>query len=135
MSTEETLVLIKNDGIRSGHVGDIITRFERLGFKINDMNIQDGSIAPWYAHYEEHVGKSFFKALVERMDTAGSVIAIKLSGENVVDKIRRMTGSSNAAEALPGTIRGDFGTSLHKNVIHSSENLVAAKRELSIWFE
>lgn len=131
---DSTLVLIKNDGITGGNVGAIINRFERLGFTIDAMEMTTVSESKWRLHYSEHEGKEFFDDLIERMHNAGPVIAMIVSGDCAVMKVRAMTGPAAADMAPPGTIRGDFGTSLHRNVIHSSDSKIAAERELAIWF-
>lgn len=131
---KSTLVLIKYDGIVGGNVGAIISRFERLGFSIIAMRMETATKETWEAHYSPHEGKEFYESLIERMTNTGPVIALALTGDGVVPKVRNMAGPASADMALPGTIRGDFGTSLHNNVVHTSENEMEAERELTIWF-
>lgn len=92
------------------------------------------SIDMWSRHYEDHEHKPFFVDLVDRMASEGPIIAIEVCGENAIKIVRAMSGDTDASRASPGTIRGDYGTSMHRNVIHTSEDHKSAARELDIWF-
>lgn len=127
-------MLIKNDAIRIGAIGEIISRFERRGYVINDMMMVRPIRMLWEQHYAEHTGKDFFDDLISRMTKSGQIVALCVTGVNVIKGVRNMTGCTDASDAAPGTIRGDFGVSLQKNAIHTSSDAEAAERELEIWF-
>ena len=133
MSNESTLVLIKPDGVNRSIVGKVIERLESTGLKIIGMKLilMDQDLAS--THYEEHNDKPFFSGLVDFI-TSSPVVALVLNGENAIQKTRTIMGSTNPLESSPGTIRGDFGLSLEKNVIHGSENENDAKREIELYF-
>ena len=133
-NTERTIVIIKPDGIIRGLSGEILTRLERKGFRIVGAkfgHLTDDLLLEHYAHHKE---KPFFPKLVEYMKSAPSLI-LAVEGKNVVGAVRVMGGSTNAAEALPGTIRGDFALSIQQNIVHISENLEAAEAEVKRFFK
>tara|TARA_B100001115_G_scaffold58835_1_gene43583 strand:- start:3666 stop:4118 length:453 start_codon:yes stop_codon:yes gene_type:complete len=133
MSNESTLVLIKPDGVNRALIGKVIEKLESTGLKITGMKLVliDKDLAS--KHYEEHKDKPFFSSLVNFI-TSSPVVALALNGENAIQKTRTMMGSTNPLESSPGTIRGDFGISLEKNVIHGSANENDAIREIKLYF-
>ena len=133
MSNESTLVLIKPDGVNRALIGKVIEKLESTGLKITGMKLIliDKDLAS--KHYEEHKDKPFFSSLVNFI-TSSPVVSLVLNGENAIQKTRTMMGSTNPLESSPGTIRGDFGLSLEKNVIHGSANENDALREIKLYF-
>ena len=133
MINESTLVLIKPDGVNRALIGKVIEKLESTGLKITGMKLIliDKDLAS--KHYEEHKDKPFFSSLVNFI-TSSPVVALALNGENAIQKTRTMMGSTNPLESSPGTIRGDFGLSLEKNVIHGSANENDALREIKLYF-
>ena len=133
MSNESTLVLIKPDGVNRGLIGKVIDRLESTGLKIVGMKLIliDKDLAS--NHYEEHKDTPFFSSLVDFI-TASPVVALALNGENAIQKTRTMMGITNPLESAPGTIRGDFGLTVEKNIIHGSANEKDAKREIDLYF-
>jgi nucleoside-diphosphate kinase len=130
---EKTLVLVKPDGVRRGLIGEVVSRFERLGFRILDLKMMviEESLAS--EHYAEHVGKPFYGELVSYI-TSGPVVAMALEGESAVEIVRKVMGTTNAAQAAPGTIRGDFAVGITENLVHGSDSEASAARELGLFF-
>ncbi|MDG3062568.1 nucleoside-diphosphate kinase [Lacticaseibacillus casei] len=137
MAEEQTLVLVKPDGVANGHIGEVITRIERRGFTIEALKVTQATTAQLHQHYAALVDKPFFPK-VERFMTSGPLVAMVVSGFNVIEAVRKMTGATNPGDAAPGTIRGDFGREWAdqtiRNVIHSSDSEESARREIPIWF-
>ena len=133
MSNESTLVLIKPDGVNRALIGKVIEKLESTGLKITGMKLILINKGLASKHYEEHKDKPFFSSLVNFI-TSSPVVALALNGENAIQKTRTMMGSTNPLESSPGTIRGDFGLSLEKNVIHGSANENDALREIKLYF-
>ena len=133
MSNESTLVLIKPDGVNRALIGKVIEKLESTGLKITGMKLILINKDLASKHYEEHKDKPFFSSLVNFI-TSSPVVALALNGENAIQKTRTMMGSTNPLESSPGTIRGDFGLSLEKNVIHGSANEKDALREIKLYF-
>ena len=133
MSNQRTLVLCKPDAVQRGYVGQIVARFERKGLKIVGMKmlVVDEELAS--RHYAEHLEKTFYPELRDFI-TASPVIALAIEGENAVEVVRNLMGVTNPQSAASGTIRGDFGLNLTKNLVHGSDSLASAKRELSLFF-
>ena len=131
---EQTLVLIKPDAVNRGLIGEIIRRFENRALKIKALKILNPSRELMERHYEVHRGKPFFDDVVEFM-AAGTVVAMVVEGENAIEIVRGMIGALKPAEAQPGTIRGDFTLSIMENLVHGSDSLESAEREIAIWFE
>src|SRR6185437_16511367 len=130
---EQTVVLVKPDGVQRGLIGEIISRFERKGLKlasIKMISLTDAILDEWYAHHKD---KPFFPSLKSYMKSY-PVIAMLWEGIDVVLTFRTMIGITKAREAAPGTVRGDFAMSQQYNLIHASENTEAAERERSIIF-
>ena len=131
---ERTFIALKPDAVQRGYIGEIITRFERKGFKLIGLKLMVVSRAQAEQHYGEHSAKPFFKGLVEFI-TAGPIVAMAWEGNNVVESARKMMGATNPKESAPGTIRGDFSVDLGRNVIHGSDSVESAERELKIFFK
>ena len=129
---EKTLVLLKPDAILSGLVGEIIHRYEQKRLKIVDMKFLVPDKALLYEHYIEHAGKDFLEPLVSFMHN--HVIALILEGENAVHIVRLLNGATNPKDAMPGTIRGDYCLDTTQNLVHGSDSLESAKREIALWF-
>ncbi len=133
MPVERTLVLIKPDGVQQHHVGEVLSRIERKGFRIValQMRMMTDDIAA--KHYAEHVGKDFYPQLVDFMKS-GPIVALVIEGDGAVAEWRAMMGPTNPVDAAPGTIRGDFATNTRANVTHGSDSLQSAQREIAIFF-
>ncbi|MET7750660.1 nucleoside-diphosphate kinase [Micromonospora sp. NPDC005367] len=130
---ERTLVLIKPDAVRRGLVGEIISRFERKGLRIDAMDVRTMDAALADAHYAEHVDKPFYPPLHAFM-TGGPLVALVLSGDQVIDVVRNLVGATDGRRAAGGTIRGDFSLSNRENLVHASDSVDSAKREIALWF-
>ena len=130
---ERTLIIVKPDGVRRGLVGEVISRFERKGFKIVGLKMMRLSRERAEELYAPHRGKDFFEGLINFM-TSGPIVAMAVEGESVVSIARMMVGATSPLEALPGTIRGDFSTDVRENVVHASESPSEAERELKVIF-
>ena len=133
MAVENTYVMVKPDGVARGLVGEVISRFENKSLTLEKMRMLtiDEELAG--RHYAEHTEKPFFGELVEFI-TSGPVVAMEWSGESAVSVARTLMGGTNPAEAAPGTIRGDLGVVITHNIVHGSDSLVSAERELDIFF-
>ncbi|MBR3691012.1 MAG: nucleoside-diphosphate kinase [Eggerthellaceae bacterium] len=133
MAIQKTYSMIKPDGVRNGHIGEIINRIERVGLKIERMEL--GMVTPELAeaNYGEHKGKPFYEGLIAYI-TSGPVVKMVVSGENAVATMRKLMGATNPADAAPGTIRGDFGLTVDENVIHGSDSPESAEREIGVFF-
>ena len=132
-TTERSLVLIKPDALRRGLAGEILARFERKGLVIEalEMRVMDAALAD--QHYAEHVEKAFYPPLKEFM-TSGPLLAMALSGDDVIEVVRSMIGSTDGRKAAAGTIRGDYSLSNRENLVHASDSPASAERELALWF-
>lgn len=130
---ERTLVLIKPDAVRRGLIGEIITRFERKGLTVDAMvqRTMDAQLAD--QHYAEHVDKPFYPPLKDFM-TGGSLVALVLSGDQVIEVVRGLVGATDGRRAAAGTIRGDLSLSNRENLVHASDSTDSAKREIALWF-
>ncbi|PTJ20122.1 nucleoside-diphosphate kinase [Staphylococcus simulans] len=131
---ERTFLMIKPDGVQRKIVGEIITRLEKKGLKLVGGKFMTVSKELAETHYGEHADKPFYEGLVSFI-TSAPVFAMVVEGENVVEVTRNMIGKTNPTEAAPGTIRGDLGLTVGRNVIHGSDSVESAKREISLWFE
>jgi nucleoside-diphosphate kinase len=133
VAVENTYVMIKPDGVARGLVGEVVSRLERKGLKLVNMRMLtiDETLAG--RHYAEHTDKPFFGELVAFI-TSGPVVAMEWSGEGAVAVARTLIGVTNPAEAAPGTIRGDFGLIITENIVHGSDSVESAERELGIFF-
>jgi nucleoside-diphosphate kinase len=133
MEMEQTLVLIKGDGVRRRLIGEIIRRIEAKGLTIRTMQLMDVRQELAEEHYAEHREKPFFGELVEFI-TSTPVVAMRIEGDSAIQVMRRLMGSTNPAEAAPGTIRGDLALSLPDNLVHGSDSPESAQRELKLFF-
>ena len=133
MARERTFVLLKPDALQRGLVGSIVERFERRGLKLVGLKLVRIPKQLAETYYAEHNGKPFFGGLV-RYVTSGPVAAMVLEGDGAVAVVRKMMGKTNSAEAEPGTIRGDFGLQIGRNLIHGSDSVASAKREIGLFF-
>ncbi|OIN67971.1 nucleoside-diphosphate kinase [Exiguobacterium sp. KRL4] len=131
---EQTFLMVKPDGVERGLIGEIIARIERKGFVIREMKMMQATEELAQAHYAEHAEKPFFGELVTFL-ISGPVVALRVEGADVVTVSRMMIGKTKPTEALPGTIRGDFANTMSENVIHGSDSVESAERELSLWFQ
>ena len=134
MATQRTLVLCKPDAVQRGLVGRIISRFEEKGLKIAGMKMLQVDEALAGRHYAEHLEKPFYPELLAFI-TASPVVALAVEGDNAVEVVRNLMGVTNPQKAGSGTIRGDFGLNLTMNLVHGSDSLASAQRELALFFE
>lgn len=132
--SEQSLIFIKPDGVKRGLVGQILSRFEQRGIEIKRLEMKTLSVDTCQSHYQEHVDKPFYPKLQDYILSGPIVIAV-LEADGVVEIVRKMVGTTNAAEAEPGTIRGDFANSLSFNVIHASDSQESAQREIQNFFK
>lgn len=130
---ERTFLMVKPDGVKRNVIGEVVARFEKKGFKLVGAKLMrlDKDLAK--EHYLEHYGKDFYDALIAFI-TSGPVFAMAWEGENVVAISRKMIGATSPLESLPGTIRGDLTCSGRENIIHGSDSVESANRELSLYF-
>ena len=133
MQKERTFVMIKPDGVQRGFIGEIISRFERKGIKIIGMKMVSVDRKLAEKHYGIHKGKPFFEPTVKYI-TSSPVVAMVLEGINAIEMVRGMMGKTNPQEAPLGTIRGDFGQFIGRNIIHASDGKDTAKFEINLWF-
>ncbi|WP_280204549.1 nucleoside-diphosphate kinase [Nocardia farcinica] len=132
--TEQTLVLIKPDGVSRGLVGEVLARIERKGLKIAALELKQVSDELAREHYAEHADKPFFGSLIEFI-TSGPVVAAVLEGPRAIAAFRQLAGGTDPVEkAVPGSIRGDFGLETQYNLVHGSDSPESAKREIGLWF-
>jgi nucleoside-diphosphate kinase len=130
---ERTFLMVKPDGVQRNLVGEIVARFEKKGFQLVGGKLMSISKDLAQEHYGEHKERPFFGELVDFI-TSGPVFAMVWEGENVISTARQMMGSTNPKDAVQGTIRGDFGITVGKNVIHGSDSSTSATREIGIFF-
>ena len=130
---QRTLVLVKPDGLQRGVVGEIITRFERKGFKLVALKMTQIDRDLALQHYAAHVDKPFFPGLVEFI-TSGPVVALVLEGDGVVDGVREIMGGTNPLKAPPGSIRGDLAVAIGRNLVHGSDSAESAEGEVKLFF-
>ncbi|MDX2375499.1 nucleoside-diphosphate kinase [Microbacterium sp. LRZ72] len=137
MATEETLILIKPDGVARGLTGEILGRIERKGYVLADMKLVQPDRALLERHYAEHAGKPFFEPLIEFM-LSGPSVAVRATGNRVIEGFRSLAGTTEPTTAAPGTIRGDlgrdWGLKVQQNLVHGSDSPESAAQELEIWF-
>ncbi|MEN9215994.1 MAG: nucleoside-diphosphate kinase [Gloeomargarita sp. HHBFW_bins_162] len=130
---ERTFVAIKPDGVQRGLVGEIIRRLEAKGFTLVGLKLMRVSRELAEKHYDVHRERPFFPSLVEFI-TSGPLVAMVWEGDGVVASARKLIGATNPLTAEPGTIRGDFGISIGRNLIHGSDAIETAQREIALWF-
>ncbi|KGF72263.1 nucleoside diphosphate kinase [Neosynechococcus sphagnicola sy1] len=131
---ERTFLAIKPDGVQRGLVGEIIRRFEVKGFTLVGLKLIHVSRELAERHYDVHREKPFFAGLVEFI-TSGPVVAMVWEGDGVVASARKIIGATNPLTAEPGTLRGDYGISIGRNIIHGSDAIETAQREIALWFK
>ncbi|MFM2024275.1 MAG: hypothetical protein RLZZ56_288 [Actinomycetota bacterium] len=135
--SQATLVLIKPDGVKRNLIGEIIARLEAKGYVVADLRLVNPTRELLAQHYAEHEGKPFYEPLVEFM-LSGSVVAIRLEGNRVIEGFRSLAGATDPTVAAPGTIRGDlgrdWGLKVQQNLVHGSDSEESAARELALWF-
>ncbi len=132
---ERALLILKPDAVQRGLVGPILTRIEQRGLKLQGLKLMQITEALARTHYGEHEGKAFFKSLVEYITSAPVVVVVVAGKAGTVEMIRTMVGATNPAKAAPGTIRGDFGVEVGRNLIHASDSPESGERETSIFFD
>lgn len=134
---EETLVLVKPDGVARGLTGEILRRIEAKGYALVDIKLVEADRELLAKHYAEHQGKPFYEPLVEFMES-GPIVAIRVAGNRVIEGFRSLAGATDPTAAAPGTIRGDlardWGLAVQQNLVHGSDSPESAARELALWF-
>lgn len=134
---ERTLVLIKPDGVRRNLVGEVIARIERKGYLIAALRMLHADRALLEKHYAEHAGKPFYEPLLEFM-LSGPIVALIAEGNRVIEGFRSLAGATDPTSAAPGTIRGDLardqGTKVVQNIVHGSDSVESAEREIALFF-
>jgi nucleoside-diphosphate kinase len=137
VTTERSLVLVKPDGFQRGLTGEVLRRIEAKGYTLVALAVLTPTREQLAVHYAEHVGKSFYEPLVDFM-SSGPVSAVVIEGQDCVKGFRSLAGATNPTDALPGTIRGDFGrdwgTPVQQNIVHGSDSHESGEREIGIWF-
>lgn len=137
MKTERTLILIKPDGVKARHIGQIITRIENKGYSIDGLKVTMATPELLKKHYADKVDKPYFSEIESYM-LEGPIVAIIVSGSRVIKGLHTLAGETSPNQAAPGTIRGDFGRmfddGILRNVIHSSDNPQNAETEINLWF-
>lgn len=131
---EKTFLMIKPDGVQRNLIGSIVKRFEDKGFTLAGSKLMQISNDLAETHYGEHKERPFFGELVEFI-TSGPVFAMVWEGEDVIKTARTMMGATNPQDAAPGTIRGDHGVTVGKNIIHGSDSTESAEREINLFFK
>ena len=125
--------MVKPDGVQRGLVGKILQRIEEKGFKIVAMKLTRMPVEKAKEHYAEHVGKKFYQDLVDFI-TSGPSVSLVVEGRGAVAAMRKMNGATNPVDAVPGTIRGDYGIETGRNVVHGSDSATSAAREIALHF-
>ncbi len=131
---ERTFIAIKPDGVQRGLIAEIIGRFERKGFTLVGMKFMQVSRALAEQHYAVHKERPFFAGLVDFI-TSGPVVAMVWQGDGVVASARKVIGATNPLASEPGTIRGDLGINIGRNLIHGSDAIETAQQEVTLWFK
>lgn len=135
--SEETLILVKPDGVKRGLTGEILRRVEAKGYQLVDIRLVNADRELLATHYAEHEGRPFFEPLIEFM-SSGPIVAIRAAGDRVIEGFRALAGTTDPTTAAPGTIRGDlgrdWGLNVQQNLVHGSDSTESAQRELSLWF-
>ena len=133
MSIERTLVLVKPDGVRRGLAGEVVSRLERKGLTLVALELRTLPRATAEAHYAEHAERPFFGELVDFI-AGGPLVALVVEGPNAIAGVRLMMGATNPVEATPGSVRGDYALEIGQNLVHSSDSLESAAREVGLFF-
>ncbi len=136
-SVERTLVLVKPDGVRRGLSGEVLRRIEAKGYTLTAVELKSATPELLAEHYAEHAGRPFYDPLVEFM-LSGPILAVVAEGQGVIAGFRSLAGATNPTEAAPGTIRGDlardWGLKVQQNLVHGSDSVTSAEREIKLWF-
>jgi nucleoside-diphosphate kinase len=136
-AVEETLVLVKPDGVARNLSGEILSRIEAKGYQLVDVRLVQADRDLLGAHYAEHEGKPFYEPLIEFMES-GPIVAFRVAGDRVIEGFRSLAGTTDPTTAAPGTIRGDlgrdWGEKVQQNLVHGSDSPESAARELALWF-
>ena len=130
---QQTLILVKPDGVKRRLIGEVISRIESKGFEIRELRMATIEESLAQKHYAEHVDKPFFGELVSFI-TSGPLVAMVVEGVDAVAGMRQIMGATNPIEAAPGSIRGDFATIIGENIVHGSDSPESAQREIGIFF-
>ena len=130
---EQTLILVKPDAMQRGLAGEVISRIERKGLRIVAMRLLQVDAELAGRHYEAHTDKPFFGSLVEFI-TSSPIIAMGVEGRHAVEVVRQTMGQTDSSKAAPGTIRGDLAIDLQNNLVHGSDSVESARREISLFF-
>ena len=137
MAVEETLVLVKPDGVARNLTGEILRRIEAKGYQLVDVKLVQADLDLLEKHYAEHRGKPFYEPLVEFMQS-GPIVAFRIAGNRAIEGFRSLAGTTDPTTAAAGTIRGDlgrdWGLSVQQNLVHGSDSPESAARELALWF-
>jgi nucleoside-diphosphate kinase len=133
VAAQQTLILVKPDGVARGLVGEVIARIERKGYRLEALELRTLERTVAEEHYAEHTDKPFFGELVDFI-TSGPLVAMCVSGDDAIVGLRTIMGATNPIEATPGSIRGDFATVIGENIVHGSDSPESAQRELGIFF-
>lgn len=131
---EQSFIMIKPDGVQRGLIAEIIARFERKGYKLVAIKVVQPTEDLAKQHYAEHDGKPFFAGLVDFL-TSGPVVAMVWEGKEVIKTGRGLIGATNPLASAPGTIRGDYGVETGRNLIHGSDGVDSAQKEIALWFK
>ena len=131
--TERTFAMVKPDGVQRGLVGEVVRRYEARGLKLVGLKLMTVPRSMAEEHYAEHKGKPFYPGLVQYI-TSGPVVCLALEGKNAVAVVRAVNGATKPWDAAPGTIRGDLALDIGRNVVHGSDSVESAQRELGIYF-
>jgi len=135
--TQRTLILVKPDGVQRGVSGEILRRVEAKGYRLVAVELRTADESLLAAHYAEHVGKPFYAPLVEFMES-GPILAVVAEGDRVIEGFRSLAGATDPTSAAPGTIRGDlgrdWGLAVQQNLVHGSDSVESANREIALWF-
>ena len=134
---EQTLVLVKPDGVARNLTGEILRRIEAKGYQLVDIRLVHADRELLATHYAEHEGKPFYEPLIQFMES-GPTVAIRVTGHRVIEGFRSLAGTTDPTTAAPGTIRGDlgrdWGLNVQQNLVHGSDSPDTAERELALWF-
>jgi len=134
---EQTLVLVKPDGVARNLTGEILRRIEAKGYQLVDIRLVHADRELLATHYAEHEGKPFYEPLIQFMES-GPIVAIRVAGHRVIEGFRSLAGTTDPTTAAPGTIRGDlgrdWGLNVQQNLVHGSDSPDTAERELALWF-
>lgn len=130
---EKTFVMLKSDGLKRGLLGEVLTRIERKGYKILALKVENLTLDQISKHYDGHQDKPYYQGLVDYL-TSGPVVEMAIGGKDVISGIRKLNGATDPAKAEMGSIRADFAMNMTENLVHASDSLETAERELALYF-